>query len=77
MGFVRAKHEETGHLAALPEESLRLGMHPGWVEVDGPVPDGPKVAVLRPAVEDEKTGDGKKPPEETKTAGGKSAEKKE
>lgn len=78
--FVRAKHEETGHLAALPAESLRLGMHPGWGKVDGPVPDGPKVAVLRPAVEesteDEKTGDGKKPPE-TKNAGSKSAEKKE
>lgn len=82
MGFVRARHEETGHLAALPEESLRLGMHPGWVKVDGPVPDGPKIAVLRPADNDgesaeTKTGDGKKPPQETKTAGGKSAEKKE
>jgi hypothetical protein len=81
MEFVRARHGETGHLAALPEGSLALGMHPGWVKVDGPVPDGPKVAVLRPAVEepteDEKTGDGKKPPQETKTAGGKSAEKKE
>lgn len=80
MGFVRAKHEETGHLAALPAESLRLGMHPGWAKVDGPVPDGPKVAVLRPAENDEsaetKTGDGKKPPE-TKNAGSKSAEKKE
>lgn len=77
--FVRAKHEETGHTTALPAESLRLGMHPGWVKADGPVPEGPKVAVLRPveeSAEDKKAGDGKKSPE-TKTAGSKSAEKKE
>lgn len=76
--FVRARHEETGHVTALPAESLRLGMHPGWLKVDGPVPEGPKVAALRPAEEpaEAKAGDDKKPPE-TKTAGGKSAEKKE
>lgn len=75
MEFVRAKHEETGHLAALPEESLRLGMHPGWAKVDGPVPDGPKVAVLRSAEEPNEEDAGEQP-EETQTAGGKSAKTK-
>jgi len=78
--FVRAKHEETGHLAALPAESLRLGMHPGWVKADGPVPDGPKVAVPRPAeepAEEPREEEAGEQPEETQTAGGKSAKKKE
>lgn len=46
-GFVRAKHSETGHLAALGREALELGMHPGWSEVPGPVPSGPKPALRR------------------------------
>jgi len=45
--FVRAKCEATGHLAALGREALKAGMHPGWVEAAGPVPDRPKIAVLR------------------------------
>lgn len=61
--FVRAKHSETGHLAALGREALELGFHPGWVEAEGPVPDRPKPAVLR-----------KKDP---KTADSSSANKKE
>jgi hypothetical protein len=46
-GFVRAKHSETGHLAALGREALEMGMHPGWSEVPGPVPAGPKASVRR------------------------------
>lgn len=61
--FVRAKHNETGHVAALPKESLELGFHPGWEAVDGPVPDGPKAAVPRKAA--------------TKSADASSASKKE
>lgn len=55
--LVRAKHEVTGDLAALSDEALRLGMHPGWKAVDGPVPSRSKSAVLnKPAG---------KPPEES------------
>jgi len=48
MGLVRARHEETGHVAALSDEALKLGMHPGWAAVDGPAPDGPKTSVKKP-----------------------------
>lgn len=44
--FVRARCDETGAIAALPKEALKLGMIPGWVEVDGPVPSGPKPAAF-------------------------------
>jgi hypothetical protein len=65
--LVRAKHEETGAVAALSDEGLRLGMHPGWVAVDGPVPSRPKSAVLKKPA-------GKTPEESADNA---SAEKKE
>ncbi|WP_033288251.1 hypothetical protein [Amycolatopsis jejuensis] len=41
--LVRARQESTGHVAALPAEALELGMCPGWVQVEGPAPSGPKV----------------------------------
>ncbi|GAB3376224.1 hypothetical protein [Amycolatopsis echigonensis] len=86
--LVRAKHETTGHVAALPAGALELGMCPGWVQVDGPVPSGPKVALdldpaIRAAVEQRAAelaavnADGETPPGSSKSADTKSAEKKE
>lgn len=44
--FVRARCDATGHLAALPQAALEAGFIPGWREVEGPVPDGPKPAAF-------------------------------
>lgn len=75
--FVRARHEETGHVAALDDVALKLGMHPGWVAVDGPAPDGPKIALSLKSADGGEESGGEKPAEKKQTAGGKSAEKKE
>lgn len=49
---VRAKCAATGHVAALPERALQLGHIPGWEQVDGPVPEGPKASAFpKPADE--------------------------
>jgi len=66
--LVRAKHTETGDLAALSDEALRLGMHPGWVAVDGPAPSRPKSAVLN------KKSAGKPPEESADTESAKTKE---
>ncbi|MFI6302174.1 hypothetical protein ACIBCH_09905 [Amycolatopsis thailandensis] len=85
MAFVRARCEETGHIAALPEDALQMGMIPGWVAVDGPVPSGPKVAAFPDQYKDESnedtSGDGQSeddadtgeqpPPEEADTTSAK------
>jgi hypothetical protein len=73
MTLVRAKHDETGHLAALPKDALELGMCPGWSEVEGPVPSGPKLAAFprQESVEDTSESEppeedaGEQPPPET------------
>lgn len=44
--FVRARCDETGHIAALPKAALEMGFVTGWRAVDGPVPDGPKPAAF-------------------------------
>lgn len=49
---VRARHTAHGGVAALSERALELGMFPGWVKADGPVPKRPKSAAFpksRPA----------------------------
>jgi hypothetical protein len=75
MALVRAKHAETGHLAALPEDALALGMCPGWVAAKGPVPSGPKPAAFPKVSEEDVTEDaGEQTP--TETADATSAKKK-
>ena len=59
--FVRAKHTETGHLAALPKRAVEMGMCPGWVAVNGRVPSGPKPAAFPRGKKD----DGEQQPPET------------
>lgn len=44
--FVRARCEDTGAVAALPKPALDAGMLPGWAEVAGPPPAGPKPATF-------------------------------
>lgn len=44
--LVRARCEDTGHIAALPKAALDLGMCPGWVEAPGPPPSRPKPAAF-------------------------------
>ncbi|TWE29920.1 hypothetical protein FHX69_2613 [Prauserella muralis] len=44
---VRARCEATGHVAALPAHAFRLGVFPGWVLAEGPVPTRAKTAVRR------------------------------
>lgn len=41
---VRARHTVHGGVAALSERALELGMLPGWVKANGPVPKRPKSA---------------------------------
>ena len=47
--FTRAKCAATGAIACLSAEALRMGHIPGWEAVDGPLPEGPKSAVFKPA----------------------------
>jgi hypothetical protein len=67
--LVRARHNETGHIAALPKDALALGMCPGWAEAAGPAPAGPKTAAFPPK-ETEDAGE-QTPPETADTTSAK------
>lgn len=71
--FVRARCDETGHVAALPKAALEAGFISGWRAVDGPVPDGPKPAAFPEHYETP----GDEPEETDESADAVSAEKDE
>jgi hypothetical protein len=75
--FTRARCPSTGAVAALPREALELGHIPGWVAVDGPLPEGPKAPAFPEMYEPKPVEEAPPAPVETKSAGSASAKKKE
>lgn len=50
--FMRVKSKSHGGVAALPKQAVEDGHFPDWEPVDGPLPEGPKSAVVFPKLVD-------------------------
>lgn len=73
--FTRARNKTHKGVAALPKQALEDGHFPDWEAVDGPLPEGPKPAVVFPVLVEAPAEAAAAP--EPKTAGATSAKKKE
>jgi hypothetical protein len=71
--FTRARSKTHKGVAALPKQALEDGHFPDWEAIDGPLPEGPKPAVVFPVLVEPAEPAAPEP----KTAGASSAKKKE